>query len=189
MKFYVVRHPLTEFNVQGITQGWADSPLTPQGIEMANKLGEFLKDKNITKIFSSDLGRCIQTSEIISKHLGIGIAPASELREQNFGKFNGASQDIIKKEFNKDDCSAVPPGGESFYQMKKRVLNYIKNKLPKNKDDILLLVTHEGCFRGMLSDVLNTDPDSNKCEITSLSIGLFETINSNIKLIEIINLG
>ncbi len=48
------------------------------------------------------------------------------------------------KEFNKDDCSAVPPGGESFYQMKKRVLNYIKNKLPTwLKSPIRIKLKHE----------------------------------------------
>lgn len=65
MKFYVIRQPLTESNAAGITQGWGDSPLTPQGIEAAEKLGNFLKDKFISIIYTSDLGRCVETSEII----------------------------------------------------------------------------------------------------------------------------
>ena len=73
VKFYVVRHSWTESNINKITQGWADSHLVPEGIEMAEKLGEFLKDESISGIFSSDLGRCVQTSKIINKQLGVKI--------------------------------------------------------------------------------------------------------------------
>ena len=71
MKFYVVRHPWTESNVSNITQGWADSPLVSQGIKTVERLGNFLRDKSISKIFSSSLGRCIQTSKIINKKLNV----------------------------------------------------------------------------------------------------------------------
>jgi len=62
MKFYVVRHPWTVSNVNNINQGWSDSPLVPQGIEMAERLAGFFKDRSIAVIYSSDLGRCVETS-------------------------------------------------------------------------------------------------------------------------------
>lgn len=183
MKFYVVRHPWTESNVKRITQGWADSPLVSQGIEMAEKLGEFLKDKSILKIYTSDLGRCVQTSKIINKRLNVETVKVSDLREQNLGNFNGVHKDIIKKEFDENDHSAIPLNGESFLQMKERVLNYIKNNLPIGKNNILV-VTHTGCFQSILSDSLNEDVDSEKCHTTPLTVGSFELKNNNIKFIE-----
>ena len=183
MKFYVVRHPWTESNVNNITQGWADSPLIPQGVEMAEKIGEFLKAKSISKIFTSDLGRCVQTSQIINNKLNIEVSKISDLREQNLGKFNGVRKDIIKKEFDESDYSATPLNGESFLQMKNRVLNYVKNKLPTDTDNILI-VTHTGCFQSILSDSLNEDLDSEKCHTTPLTVGFFELENNNIKFIE-----
>jgi len=79
--------------------------------------------------------------------------------------------------------SAVPPGGESFLEMKERVLNYIKTKLPRYKDKILI-VTHDGCFRAILSEALTIDLNSEKCVTTPLTISLFELESNNIKLIE-----
>lgn len=186
MKFYVVRHPLTEFNAADITQGWGDSPLTSQGIEEAEKLSGFLKDKEISIIYSSDLGRCVQTSEIINKVLNVQIIKESQLREQNFGKFNNTR--IIKEEFDASDHSAVPPGGESFLQMKERVLTYIKIKLPRDKDKVLI-VTHDGCFRAILSDALKLDLDSPECVTTALTLGLFDLKNKDIKFIDRFNLS
>lgn len=60
MVIYIVRHPETEYHKKGLTQGHDDSPLTKRGIKTAEKLGQLLKNKNISKLFSSDLGRCIQ---------------------------------------------------------------------------------------------------------------------------------
>lgn len=74
MLIYIVRHPETEYNKKGLTQGHGDSLLTQQGVEIAKKLGESLEDKNIQKIYSSDLGRCIQTSKIINKFLNVKIS-------------------------------------------------------------------------------------------------------------------
>lgn len=185
MKFYVVRHPLTESNAADITQGWGDSPLTPQGIEGAEKLSNFLKNKSISIIYSSDLGRCVQTSEIINKVLNVQIIEEPQLREQNFGKFNNAR--IIKEDFDASDHSAVPPGGESFLRMKERVLNYTKTELPRSKYKILI-VTHDGCFCAILSDALNLDLDSLECTTTALTIGLFDLENKDIKFIDRFNL-
>jgi len=41
---YFARHGKTLFNSFDLVQGWADSPLTEQGIEVARYLGEGLKD-------------------------------------------------------------------------------------------------------------------------------------------------
>lgn len=180
MKFYVIRHPWTVSNVKKIDQGWGDSPLVPEGIVMAEKLGDFLKNEFISIIYSSDLGRCVQTSEIINKKLNLKIIKEPGLREQNFGKFNNVR--IIKEEFDASDHSAVPPGGESFIQMKARVLNYIKAKLPRDKDKILI-VTHDGCFRAIISDALGVDLDSPECETAELTVGLFDLENNKIKFI------
>lgn len=181
MKFYVVRHPLTEENVAGITQGWGDSPLTPQGLEAAGKLGNFFKDKSISIIYASDLGRCVETSEIINKRLNVKIIKTPELREQNYGKLDNTY--IKKEEFDVNDHLAVPPGGESFYEMKDRLLNYIKNTLPRGRDRVLI-VTHEGCFRAILSEALGISWEAKPCITSPLTIGLFDLKNKNLEYIK-----
>ena len=62
MKIYVTRHSLTLWNEEKRLQGWKDSPLTKQGINDAEKLGEYIKDYQIDQIYSSPIERAYQTS-------------------------------------------------------------------------------------------------------------------------------
>lgn len=177
MKFYVLRHPITESNINKIAQGWSDSPLIPKSIKVAEAHGKFLKDKNITRIYTSDLGRCIQTSKIINKFLDVQIKRKRELREQNLGKYNGIHIDEIKKEFDENDYDAKPPKGESFKEMKTRVLSFIKNL---RDNDNVLIVTHTGCVQSILSEALNEDLNSENCKTKEETICLFELENEKI---------
>ena len=161
MVIYIVRHPETEYNIKGLTQGHKDSQLTKQGIKTAEKLGKLLEKRNISKIYSSDLGRCIQTSEIINKSLNVYISPKRELRERNHGDYNGKSSKLISQTFNMSNPNLILPNGESFNQMKVRVLNFIK-KLEKSTS--ILVVTHEGCLRAIISHFENKDPFSEECK-------------------------
>ena len=58
----LVRHGETEWNLSGKMQGHQNSDLTPKGIEQAHQTGLALKGLNIEIIYSSDLGRAIQTA-------------------------------------------------------------------------------------------------------------------------------
>ncbi len=90
MIIYLIRHPQTEWNIKRKVQGHKDSPLTKSGKELATKMGNLLKNKNIKKIISSDLGRCVQTAEIVSKKIGdVRIIFTNNLRERDFGELNG----------------------------------------------------------------------------------------------------
>ena len=55
--FYLIRHGETEYNVQGIMQGWTDSPLTQNGVEPAKQLGIGLADISFVAAYTSDSGR------------------------------------------------------------------------------------------------------------------------------------
>nr|WP_198931924.1 phosphoglycerate mutase family protein [Vagococcus martis] len=67
--FYITRHGKTLFNEMKKVQGWSDTPLTEPGVEVAKQLGEGLKAENITfdKVYSSDSGRAIETTELITE--------------------------------------------------------------------------------------------------------------------------
>ena len=52
-ELYFVRHGQTLFNVQDKVQGWCDSPLTNEGVEVAKRLGEALKDVHFDALYSS----------------------------------------------------------------------------------------------------------------------------------------
>ncbi|BAK44027.1 histidine phosphatase family protein [Eggerthella sp. YY7918] len=65
VKFYVVRHGQTLFNVMGRVQGWCDTPLTAEGVQGAEALGRGLARVDFKAAFSSDSGRAMQTLDAV----------------------------------------------------------------------------------------------------------------------------
>ena len=88
--FYIVRHGRTIMNTLLRSQGWCDSPLTPQGIEVAEFLGLGLKDIEFDAAYCSTLRRTLQTTEIILKTKGqenIPIIEKDGLKEAGMGSY------------------------------------------------------------------------------------------------------
>ena len=59
---YIARHGKTILNTMDRVQGWADAPLTPPGIEVAEFLGVGLNGIPFKAAYSSDLGRARSAS-------------------------------------------------------------------------------------------------------------------------------
>lgn len=88
---YLTRHGKTMFNNVHRVQGWSDTPLIHSGIEVAEQLGQGLKDVEFITAYSSDLGRARQTARIILESKGdtLAINEMEALREACFGDFEG----------------------------------------------------------------------------------------------------
>ena len=89
---YFARHGKTMLNTVDRSQGWADAPLTPAGVEVAEALGKGLSDVEFTKAYSSDSGRAIETAELVLANNGqddLEITKDERLREYNFGTYEG----------------------------------------------------------------------------------------------------
>ncbi|MGL5387066.1 MAG: histidine phosphatase family protein [Enterobacterales bacterium] len=89
---YFARHGKTLLNTYDRVQGWADSPLTPAGIETARYLGAGLKGIPFDSFYTSDAGRQRETMQVILKEMGKSDAKVTELtdlREMFFGGFEG----------------------------------------------------------------------------------------------------
>jgi probable phosphoglycerate mutase len=90
--FYIARHGKTMLNTLDRVQGWADTPLTPAGVEVAEYLGLGLKEIEFKAAYSSDLGRARQTARIVLNSKGqekMSITETPAVRETNFGSYEG----------------------------------------------------------------------------------------------------
>lgn len=63
--FYIVRHGQTLLNSLDRAQGWADSPLTEVGKQMAADIGHKLTGIDFDAVYTSDMLRAVQTAELI----------------------------------------------------------------------------------------------------------------------------
>jgi 2,3-bisphosphoglycerate-dependent phosphoglycerate mutase len=160
---YAVRHGETEWNSVEKQQGHLNSPLTENGIRQAQLLADGLAKKNIDILFSSDLGRALQTAEIIAKRLSLDIYTDSRLRERHLG----IMQSLTRKEFeerypaealkfNSNDPDYVLPGGESSRQLFNRCIECAEEIAGNNAGKNVLMVGHGGVLKSFFHKATNT---------------------------------
>ena len=85
LQVYLVRHGETEWNLARRIQGQSDSPLTATGRLQARQVAERIKSEGITHIITSDMGRTLETAQIIASVCGCEITTEPRLRELNMG--------------------------------------------------------------------------------------------------------
>lgn len=161
--YYLVRHGQTVWNTLGQTQGHGNSPLTELGIQQAKDLAEALKEYPIDIIYCSDLGRAVETAEIIGKELDIEIHPTEYLREMGFGVWEGMPLREIEKIYpesfkmwrNEPEKVHIE-GGETLDMIKQRQDKLIEELNKKYKNKHILLVSHSVTVRVMLLSFLES---------------------------------
>ena len=161
--FYIVRHGQTNWNILGKTQGHGNSDLTPKGENQALELSKAIKEYPIDYIYSSDLGRAVQTAEIIGSTIGVDVIQTPSLREMGFGDWEGLLIEEIKKDHAKtyETWRNQPhlvniPNGETLHIIKDRVDAFIKELNEKYDNKHILLVSHSVTVRVMLLSFLNS---------------------------------
>ncbi len=180
-EFVVVRHGQTEANISGVLQGQLDTPLDATGIAQAEAIAERLKNDSFDMVFSSDLGRTMNTAEIILKyHPELTIHPVTQLREWNLGDLQSKPYSLLKIQypeimaaFKTSPDDLVVPNGESLAEFQKRVsdfMNELANEYPGKR---LLLVSHGGATQRMFRHVVGPVATGNitpLCANSSLSV-------------------
>lgn len=161
--FYIVRHGETNWNILGKTQGHGNSNLTEKGIEQASTLAEGMKKYPIDYIYTSDLGRAVETANIIADNLNLKAIPTPSLREMGFGVWEGLLMDEIKSNYadiynawrNTPHLANIP-GGETLEIIKNRVDEFIKELNEKHDNKHIVLVSHSVTVRVILLSCLNS---------------------------------
>lgn len=186
MKIFVIRHPQTYWNLERKLQWHLDSDLTQFWIETANKLAENLKNKNITKIISSDLWRCRQTADIASQKLNLNYKTDKLLRERDLGQYNWCYWEDLPKDLDIHNYNFIVPSWESLKQTQSRAINFIEN-IHKNYDleenDVLLLVVHSWIMKALVSYAQDKHFTDKLNNTTQQTIWEFELKNNKLSLI------
>ena len=162
MNVILVRHGETTANVKRLFCGHTDAELTEKGINQAKEAYEKLKSYDFELVFSSDLRRAYNTAEIINSDKRLKINRVPELREINFGEFEGhtfdeimSKDDKFKKGYFHDNWSYRFPNGESLEEMNHRIITAYRNILKENNDKNILMVLHAGVIRGILANEIS----------------------------------
>lgn len=157
--FYIVRHGQTDWNILKKVQGQKDIPLNEVGESQAQSTRELLEDVRFDVVFSSDLCRARRTAEIIVGGTGVQISTTPELRERDYGEFNGAPSDKgyeVEREMSaweRDDRKGPRPypDFESDEELRTRLMRFLSQKALQNLGKTMLVVTHAGPLRRILT--------------------------------------
>ncbi len=161
MKLYLVRHG--DFEDIERRYGQIDGPLTDLGKKKAEKCANYFSDKDIVKIYSSDLRRTVGTAGIINLKLNLEINLRAELREIYRGDWetsdsNDQKYTEFKAEWEKHESDLPYPNGECGRDVLKRVSKLINSiNIKSNNDKSVLFVTHGGVIRSLLAEFSDLD--------------------------------
>ena len=168
LKIVLIRHGESEANRLGVYQGHTQSPLSENGKEQAIEVGKKLLTENhrFSRIYSSDLIRAAETTQIIAKILGIKeIIYSKKLRELKLGDFEGEPIKNLSPEDQKllesfwDDHSKRIPNGETVNEMKVRIFEAFHEITEKEKNNAeVLIIGHGGTLFHILKSLLDIFP-------------------------------
>ena len=157
-KITLVRHGITEWNKMFRYQGITDVPLAPEGEEQAKKAALRLSCESVDRVISSPLERSIKTASIIAETIGIGSVEAwDELREVDFGAWEGLTVPQIKEKFGEDiferwkssQVDVTATNGENSDLVYKRA-EACAARILALKDEHVVVVGHGALFRALL---------------------------------------
>jgi len=98
VRFYIVRHGQTLLNSLDRAQGWADSPLTETGKQMAADIGHKLNGVDFDAAYTSDMLRAVQTAELIleaGEKSGVPVKKDVRLREWCLGNMEAENNAVF----------------------------------------------------------------------------------------------
>ena len=146
-----IRHGETAWNSESRFQGHLNSELNAEGLAQAQALGERLAKERFDLLFSSDLGRALQTADAIAMRTGHEIVIEPRLRERRMGIFQGLTPDEVQSRYPEEyarfstrDPDYVIPGGESTRQLYERCLACFTELARRHAGLTLATVTHGG---------------------------------------------
>ena len=155
-----VRHGETDWNAEGRLQGQKDTPLNAlgrvQAKEAGRRLGTLASNIDALPWIVSPLSRTRETAEIARKALNLDPT-AFELEERakelTFGRWEGYTwKELRKQDANvekrraADKWAFVPPEGESYAMLAKRLKPWIETITVES-----VIVSHGGVARALMA--------------------------------------
>lgn len=147
----LIRHGTSEYNAKGLWAGWHNPPLTPEGEKDAEVAGDALNDIHFDYAYTAPFIRTKKTLEIILQTINqtdLPIIEAAEIKERNYGDFNGKNKWEIKEKLGEAEFLKLRrgwdypvPNGETLKQVYERSVPYFEKtivpELEKGKNVII----------------------------------------------------
>jgi probable phosphoglycerate mutase len=156
-----LRHGATDYQDDRIYKAEDDPHLNGAGLGQGKELARWLGGQDISAIYVSPTARTRQTAEPIVLELGLKAELKPDLRERDFGVWEGLTFGEIENRYpegfsawKKDPISYKPEGGESILDLKRRLQVQLDGIISKHLDQRVLVVSHVGPIRVAMTSAL-----------------------------------
>ena len=157
----LLRHGDTRLSPEHRFSGLSDEPLSAAGARQVSAAAQRLASgAPIDAIVSSPLPRAADTAAIVAGELGLPAATDDDLRETDFGEWEGLTIAEIQARWPdvvvawQNDPEQAPPGGESFDATACRVHRACERIVREYRGRTVLVVSHITPIKIMLCRAL-----------------------------------
>jgi broad specificity phosphatase PhoE len=158
----LLRHGRTAWNLEGRGQGHTDVPLDDVGHAEAAAAAPVLARLGPTRLWSSDLGRALQTAGYVAEATGLPVVPDPRLREYDLGARSGLTPAEFAEKFPAEhaawvngDESLFVDGQETGAQVRERLEPVLREYLAAlQPGETGVAVLHGGCLKDGLFALL-----------------------------------
>jgi broad specificity phosphatase PhoE len=134
-------HAISTDNEAGIATGWLEGQLSEEGRRLARRLRERRRGESSDAVYTSDLGRAVETAELAFGDSGIPIRLDARLRECNYGSLNGCRVIEVERERIKRIDEPFP-GGESYRQTVERMRSFLGDVALEHGSGRIVVIGH-----------------------------------------------
>lgn len=154
------RHGQTEANAKGVWQGSKDSPLTPAGRQQVKAASVIAPP--MQSLFTSPLGRAIETAEILAEVVGQSPVELEGLTEMSFGEWENKTPDDAKaqdpelfhKIYSEGHDLARGGSGETYTDAGERFTTTMDALTASAGDEHIGVVSHGAVLRSYVTRVM-----------------------------------
>lgn len=154
---FLVRHGETNWNTSGRFQGCTDISLSKEGIVQAHYVKKRFRG-DFDCIYASPLKRALKTAEVITENTELTPVISNEIREINFGKWEGLTLNQIENDYKEefkiwrnDEINGNLVGGDlSIKKASIRARDEILRIARENTGKRIIIVAHGGIIKAGL---------------------------------------
>ncbi|HIS69704.1 MAG TPA: histidine phosphatase family protein [Candidatus Gallacutalibacter stercoravium] len=156
-QIHLIRHGMTQANLQGRYIGSTDVPLSQEGIEQLKQYDKRYRYPGAAVFYSSPLQRCVQTMKLLYPQVEPQLVPG--LAECNFGQWEGKTaqelqNDELFAQWLENGQQISPPGGESGKEFAYRVCSAFEKLVEgmlRSGQTQAVVVTHGGVIMTLMA--------------------------------------
>jgi phosphoserine phosphatase len=147
MNIYLVQTGQTTWEADRRVEPPTGSPLTEAGLQAANLAACELSAEDVQAIYAGDAEAEEQTARLIVEHVKAKVHLRPELRDVDFGLWQGLTHDDLKrrhpkvyKQWQDSPASVCPPGGETISDVASRLAEALRTIDKKHKGEPVAIV-------------------------------------------------